>query len=60
MTNVILCALENCNEEAFSNIYYLEQRDGMNKGWRCLKHVKELGDFDQKGRLADRRIKRNG
>ena len=47
----ILCVRPKCGEEAYCKVNFSGQ-------WLCLKHFKELGDFDDKGRLADRRRKR--
>lgn len=49
------CGLANCKEEGYAMVAFI----GSNlAAYRCFKHFKELGDFDQKGKLADRRIKR--
>lgn len=53
------CCAPGCNDIAFSLIYFIEKRDGTGKGYRCKKHRDELGFFDQKGRLDDKRIKRD-
>jgi hypothetical protein len=45
------CERQNCKEEVYCKVAYLGK-------YLCLKHTNELGDFDEKGRLEDRRIKR--
>lgn len=47
----LMCERPKCREEAYCKVAYLGK-------FLCLEHTKELGDFDQKGRLEDRRIKR--
>jgi len=57
MTSYVPCAVSGCREEAYVKITYLENLYGVNKGFRCLKHTKEIGDHDLNGRLDDKRRK---
>jgi|GEM_PF-5975766 len=52
----VQCQHNGCREEAHSKVQYLEKY-GLDNGFRCLKHIKELGDFDLNGRLDDKRRK---
>lgn len=44
----VMCERPSCHEEAYSKIAYLSK-------YLCRKHAWELGDFDEKGQLNDKR-----
>lgn len=47
----IICERASCKEEAFAKVAYLGK-------FLCREHYKELGDFDAKGKMDDKRVKR--